>query len=716
MSTNGQGEAYRVVALSAERSSCFGIVGKVIFALLSAFALSLLAMQLVWNGFGQIGSRLAEISGSYLPAIARTAELVRESQRLVALGPDILLAQNEPMRDELRRNLERSVAKKNRLMAGLGNPGASQQRLELMDRDFNELAGKFRTLMDQVGEQKVLEQRMLDRIERLQRLSENIARLEKGPPSLSCPVRWESLARQAIVSLLAAQGARSDGQLWRQQDHFTVIMAAMEHARSCSRGRLSAKRLALNEEIRMLGGRDGMFDLRRQQLEWHHAIENHLARGRYLGEALMDTVHRAFANVERETQKRNLEVEAITSDLMARLALMPIFLLLIAMGVYLYLHRVLLRPVQQLRTAIGDSLAARPARFPEPGSDEIGTIVRAMRDYIDILGRREEELRCANQAKSLFLAQMSHELRSPLSAILGYAELLGKTPGLDGQGRARCELILHRGEHLLHLIEDLLDSAAIEAGSMRLAARETDLDALLGELEATVRHEAEAKGLSFQVVRGLGLPRLVQVDSRRLRQVLFNLLDNAVKYTPSGQIRLHATVRPEGGERARLAFLVADTGPGIPLAEQSRLFKPFEQLDASQPGNGLGLPICRELVALMGGVLKLDSTPGQGSRFMFEFVAQTLPEHHRFPPPLAMPLTAPGPCDAWPCEGRIPPMAEIQTGLELARLGRLDQVLDWCADLSAAYPEHSAYAQRVGDWVRSGDICGLCRWLERQGS
>lgn len=684
---------------ASDQPTHFGIAAKVVLALLLAFAASLLALRVVDSGFEQIGRRVADLSRLHLPAIARTAELVRESQRLAALGPDILLARTEPMRDELRRNLEQGMAEKNRLMASLNGLGLEPEQLDALERDFNALAARLRTLLGQTGEQMALERQVLERIGQLQRLSQNLRRLEikQQGRAARCPQHWENLARQRIVNLLATQGAHNEGHLRRQEDNFAFALAEMDKVLACPPGQPSAERLALNEELKALSGPGGMFDLRRRQLDLRYSMESQLVRGRYLGEALLGAVNRVLAKVERDTQKHNLELEAIAHDRMARLAFVPALLLAIAAGTYLYLHRVLLRPIRQLRTAVSDSLGKRPARFPTPGRDEVGTIVRAVRGYIDTLARREEELRRANLAKSLFLAQVSHELRTPLNAILGYASLLGQESGLRQEAQAHGRVIEREGNRLLGLIEDLLDSAAIEAGGLRLAVRETDLPALLGDLEASIRQEAAAKGLTFRAEHGQGLPRLIRADARRLRQVLSNLLVNAIKYTPSGQIRLHTAARLDGEGRARLVFLVADSGPGIPPQEQARLFEPFEQLDPSQPGNGLGLFICRELATLMGGTLSLDSLPGQGSRFMLDLPVETLPE-------------LPGLAQIHAAE--LPPRSEIETILELVELERWDQALDWCDDLAAGFPEYAAYAREVHERIRAGDIADLRRWLE----
>ena len=221
----------------------------------------------------------------------------------------------------------------------------------------------------------------------------------------------------------------------------------------------------------------------------------------------------------------------------------------------------------------------------------------------------------ANRAKSVFLANMSHELRTPLNAILGFAQLMERDMAIPERERRNLETINRSGRHLLSLINDVLEISRIEAGRTTVENETFDLAATLTAVEEMIRVRAEGKGLALAIERHGELPAYVLGDDHHLRQVLINLLGNAVKYTDRGQVTLHLT--PEG---ERIRFEVTDTGPGIAPEDQDRIFNAFYQTEAGiakGEGTGLGLTISREFVRLMGGELTVRSELGKGSAFSF---------------------------------------------------------------------------------------------------
>lgn len=226
---------------------------------------------------------------------------------------------------------------------------------------------------------------------------------------------------------------------------------------------------------------------------------------------------------------------------------------------------------------------------------------------------------------------MSHELRTPLNAILGFAELLYRNPTLS-EYHPELQQIYRSGEHLLDLINDVLDLAKIEAGHTSLHATTFSLEELLNHLEYTFSLKAETKGIHFEVVRSPDLPPFIHADQRKLRQVLINLLGNAIKFTPVGEVVLTVSQRPHGphsgaseGDLDWLQFDVKDTGPGISAADQRHLFQAFYQTQVgkdSQTGTGLGLRISEHFVSLMGGTLHVTSQVGEGTCFGFAIPVQ----------------------------------------------------------------------------------------------
>jgi len=282
------------------------------------------------------------------------------------------------------------------------------------------------------------------------------------------------------------------------------------------------------------------------------------------------------------------------------------------------------------------------ASVPVHGGDEIADMARAVEQFLEDRRRRkqaEQELTAARdaaiaaqRAQATFLTNMSHELRTPLNAILGYAQLLRRDAGLNERQAAGLATIHKSGDHLLGLINDLLDLSRIEAGKLELRASDVDVPTFLRTIADTMRVKAAEKGLAFSLAHG-DVAVGVRVDEQRLRQVLLNLLSNAVKFTEGGRVCLRVTAGLGSVGGCRLRFEVEDTGVGIAPHDLEHIFQPFEQVGKAEHrvgGTGLGLAISRQLVRMMGGELQVASRPAplldHGSRFWFE---------------LALPLTSP---------------------------------------------------------------------------
>ncbi|QOW21526.1 hybrid sensor histidine kinase/response regulator [Novilysobacter avium] len=243
--------------------------------------------------------------------------------------------------------------------------------------------------------------------------------------------------------------------------------------------------------------------------------------------------------------------------------------------------------------------------------------------------RAEHEREVAHEAslaKTRFLATLGHEVRTPMTGVLGMSELLLGTD-LDTRQRSYTTSIHRAGEHLLRLVNDALDLARIESGKLELATDEFDLHALMDELAEMSAPLVEARGLAFVVDRDPATPRRVRGDAVRIRQILLNLIGNAVKFTERGSIRLAIAPADAGG----VVLCISDTGPGLNEEQVSRLFRRFEQADglrtaARYGGSGLGLAICQELAAAMGGTIEVTSAPGEGASFEVRLPLEVIAE------------------------------------------------------------------------------------------
>lgn len=323
-------------------------------------------------------------------------------------------------------------------------------------------------------------------------------------------------------------------------------------------------------------------------------------------------------------------------------------LMLIALGV------LLTRPLERLTRASRSIRAGNyDIELPRGGRDEVGVLaenfrhmaaevkerIRALTERESQLALAKEQAEAANDAKSQFLAKVSHEVRTPLNGVLGLLQTL-ETSALSGEQREHIRIAYDSGLSLLAVLNGILDFSRAESGEMILERAPFDVRREIDTAIAPFRHLARDKGLAFDASVELGMLRYAFGDAMRLRQILSNLIANAIKFTDRGTVSLRASIRPGPAEQALLVVAITDTGLGIDPSQHERIFEPFVQGDDSITrrfgGTGLGLAIARELARALGGDIAVASVPGQGSTFTL-----TLPFEPAAEAAIPMPATAP---------------------------------------------------------------------------
>jgi len=372
-----------------------------------------------------------------------------------------------------------------------------------------------------------------------------------------------------------------------------------------------------NGEFTIKGKAD--FKLARELM---HSPDYHKAKIRIMQP--LDNFYKAFEN---RTQEKVNEARKMVKEQEFYVNVIVLFsVIFFLMSFFIILFRIIY-PIDLLRVAMlklssnDMSVDLERNKYDDEVGDMIGAVsifkenTKKLIESEHQLKLAMEDAKSANKAKSIFLARMSHELRTPLNAILGFSNILKKSLNVNIEEKNNLNIIKKSGEHLLNIINEILELSKIEAGKIELVPKVFNLKELIDDINSIFAFRCKEKGLEFKIILDNKLPKIVKMDELRLRQILINLLSNSLKFTNKGEISLYLYEKSH-----KLFFEIKDSGIGIEKGDIKRIFKPFEQIkhdEYNKNGTGLGLSITKELITLMDGSIYVKSRVNEGTQFYF---------------------------------------------------------------------------------------------------
>lgn len=619
----------------------FGVGARLLIGLSTIVLMMMCAIGLALLTFHEFHAGYDHIASVALPGLILASQLERESSLIASNAPAIISAKSQFTREAtmnkifdqltlLARFSEQLRAKQTK-----GHINVEAENLELIEQRRLELVANLEDLDRSVTQRIDVSKQVNGAILRLRQMNSQFHTFLRDQ---DCSQNWTIFLDEAMLTAVSVTAISNQGQLKRVGNTITNLLAEVEKGlSSCS---ISGNgEPSLSQQVTLLQTAiETLFDLRLRQLQLLTAENGLLNQNRMIADRFLASASNLFASIQEEIDAENTQFRDTVRHHSNILLAVGWLFVGVAFVIVLYVYRSVIRRLNKLTLTMQAHVDGRHIPINTQGNDEITDMAHALEFFVNAIQSREarlliakENADAANQAKSVFLANMSHELRSPLNAILGFAQVIRRSRNLSQEDQENMNIIRRSGEHLLTLINQVLDLSKIEAGRTTLNSTNFDLHRLLHDIQDMFQLRATEKHLQLLFDQPENLPRFVRTDEVKLRQVLINVLNNAIKFTEEGgvTVMVGATLavaqtesgQPQGIAPTKLHFEIEDTGPGIAPDEIQQVFEAFGQTETGRQaheGTGLGLPISRKFVQLMGGDMRVKSQVGYGTLFSFD--------------------------------------------------------------------------------------------------